>query len=497
VNEEEHEGKGNVDPDNSDTGSESATDDEEETLLRQQAELKARLKARLAELKKQRVAKLRVSVARRAAEVAALEAEVALPDSYLPAEAVTVAPVSVVTVNQTPAHSGLRPRQLAYDQSARSRKAPSAAAVAHQASIDALPDAPAVQVMVAPTVVGSGWVVAPVVTTIAPAAPPAALPTASRDVPPPKVEKFTGDDLLQNGRVENWVDAMDRWLNLSRIPPEKHLDYALAHLPSGGSAYEWVQQRRDEVAYSGKQMTWEWLRVQLIEHYAQPVGPAAMQTEWQMLRMGVKSAEGMDPGKSTRTVSSYTNRFLFYMRRLTMHSVQTTDVLVIDRYVLGIREGYQALYDAMWTAQKTPSPRFATLQEAIKAAEDAEADLAIIKLNSRGTASSASSGNSRFRGHNRFGNEALNNLQGEESSEDGEDTPSPTPSKVAPKAAAKLFGFRFISLPTDGRFKLSEKEQKMLYDQKRCYRCYEKHLLGPRNPACEKPVMKTAPKPLK
>ena len=31
----------------------------------------------------------------------------------------------------------------------------------------------------------------------------------------------------------------------------------------------------------------------------------------------------------------------------------------------------------------------------------------------------------------------------------------------------------------------------MLYDQKRCYRCYEKHFLGPHHPACEKPVMKT------
>jgi len=490
VNEEGVEGKDNVDLDGPDTDSEPATDDEEETLLRQQAELKAKM----AELKKQRVAKLRASVARRAAEVAALEAEVELPDKHLPAE--VVGPVSVVTVNQTPAHSGLRPRQLAYDQSARSKKAPSAAAVAHQASIDALPDARTVQVVVTPTVVGSSRVVAPVVTTIAPSAAPAALPTAFRHVPPHKMAEFSGDDTLQNERVENWVISMDRWLRLSHIPPEQHLDYALSHMTPGGGALEWVQQREDEVAFANRRMTWEWLRVQLIAHYAQPVGVTAMQTEWQMLRMGVKSADDTDTGKSTRTVSSYTTRFLFYMRHLTKHAVQTDDVLVIDRYVLGIREGYPALYDAIVAAQKTASPRFATLQEAITAAEDAEAELALSKLTSRGT-SSSSHRNGRFRGHNRFGGEALNNMQGDESSEDGDDTPSPTPSKAAPKAAAKLFGFRFISLPTDGRYKLSEKEQKMLYEQKRCYRCYERHLLGPRHPACEKPVVKTAPKPLK
>jgi hypothetical protein len=138
------------------------------------------------------------------------------------------------------------------------------------------------------------------------------------------------------------------------------------------------------------------------------------------------------------------------------------------------------------------------LQEAISAAEEAEADLSITKTTSRWTSSSSSSsGNSRFRGNNRFGSEAVNNLQEEDSSDEGEETPSPTPSKAASKAAAKLFGFRFIALPSDGRYKLSEKEQRMLYDQQRCYRCYEKHPLGPRHPACYKPVMKTAPKPLK
>jgi hypothetical protein len=227
------------------------------------------------------------------------------------------------------------------------------------------------------------------------------------------------------------------------------------------------------------------------------VGRAAMQAEWQALRMGVRNADALDNGKSTRTVNAYTNRFIHYLRSLTSHTVQTTEVLVIDRYVGGIREGYPALYDVMLGVQKTPSLRFATLQEAIYAAEEAEADLAISKATSRWTSSSASPGNSRFRGNNRVGSEAINNMQEEISGDEGEEAPSPTQSRAALRAAAKLFGFRFIALPSDGRYKLSEKEQRMLYDQKRCYRCYKEHPVGPRNPMCEQPVMKVAPKPLK
>jgi hypothetical protein len=491
---EEDKEQDGADLDDSDTDSELEAGDEEEALLRLQAELKAEEAA----LKKKRVAKLRLDVERRLVKVAALRAGDLVA---LPAEA--DAPIAVVTVNQTPAHSSLRPRQLAFDKSALSRKAPSAAAVAHRASVDALPDVPTVQVIVTPTVVGSGRVIAPTITTIIPAAPAAVVSTTPRGVTPPKVEKFTGDDAVQNSRVENWVEAVNRWMSLSNVAPEQYLDYALSHLPAGGSASEWVQQRKDEVAHSHKLMTWEWLQAQLIQHYSQPVGRAAMQTEWQGLRMGVRNADGANTGKATRTVAAYTNRFLYYMRALTNHSVQTTEVLVIDRYVHGIRVGYTGLYDAIMVAQRTPSPRFDTLQDAIDAAQDAEADLAIkgiVAATELSSSSSSSPGSGRFRSNRRFGSDAVNSLQGEDSYNDegrGEDSPSPAPSKAAAKAATQLFGFRFMTLPNDGRYKLSEKEQRMLYDQRRCYRCYEGHPVGPRHPVCEKPVMKTAPKPLK
>ena len=494
--EEEYvERKDDVAPDSSDIDSESGVDDEEETLLRVQAELKAEE----AELKKQRVAELRMDVERRAVRVAARKAErlVAASGDYLPAE--PSAPVAMVTVNQTPAHSGLRPRRLGYDASAMSRIVPSAAVLAHKASINALPDVPAVQVTVTPTVVGSGRVVAPTVTTIGtvPPAPHAAVPAATRDVPPPNVERFSGDDMVQNGRVENWVDAINRWLSLSKIDSALHLDYALSHLPAGGSAYEWVQQRKDEVNEAGKQLTWTWLQSELIEHYAHSVNTAALQTEWQMLKMGVWD-DSQDAGKGTRTVTAYTNRFLYFLRRLTTHSAQTTEVTVIDRYVRGIRKGYRALYDAMLAAQRAPSPRFATLQEAINAAQVAQGDLGIMQQ-TRATSAPSSAWNRRPRGNNGPTGEAMNNIQGEEGGEEGEgeESSSPTPSKAASRTAAKLFGFRFISSPNDGRYKLSEKEQKMLYDQRRCYRCYDRHPVGLLHPACQKPVMKTAPKPLK
>ena len=51
-----------------------------------------------------------------------------------------------------------------------------------------------------------------------------------------------------------------------------------------------------------------------------------MQAEWQALRMGIKGADGMDTGKSTWSVKSYTNRFFHYMRHLTGHTAQTSDV---------------------------------------------------------------------------------------------------------------------------------------------------------------------------
>jgi len=211
---------------------------------------------------------------------------------------------------------------------------------------------------------------------------------------------------------------------------------------SKGSAEAWISAREQEVAGSGKQLTWDWLQAQLIQHYALPTGAAAMQAEWQALRMGIKSADGTDTGKSTWSVRSYTNRFLHYMRQLTKHTVQTDDVLVIDRYVAGIQTGYDALYRVMLGVQKVL--RFATLQEAISAAEEAEADIAIAKIapapprprRPRRPATGRAQAELTGTAVARAATESLNSLQGEYSDEgETEETSRP------PRAKSQLNGF--------------------------------------------------------
>jgi hypothetical protein len=484
--------KGNVaDLDGSDTEPEQEAEVDEDEFLRQE---QARLKEMEATL---RTAKLRRDVERRAATVAALLAEE--DGSNAAPEA-----AAAVVVNQTPARSNLRPRVLAF-QSTVGRKAPSPAALAQQASINALPDiAPTskpVTVVVTPTIaVGSGRVSAPSVVTVVPVAPAS---VAAPRLTVPKPEKFSGDDPTQNERVESWVGEVDRWLRLSKVPPELHLDLARSYITSTGNAGEWILQKEEEAAHAGKEMTWAWLQLQLVQHYAQPSGVAAMQAEWQALRMGVwdKNAEGADKGRSTRTVKAYTNRFLHYMRRLTSDTSQTGSILVIDRYVAGIREGYEALYRVMLGVQ--PVLRFATLQEAVEAAELAEVDLAIRKTTTRTSTSSVLSspwgagGRPGGRGKDRLGTETLNNLQGEASDEGETETGSPPSRKSTKKAQVFAFVFNPATQPKDGRYELKQKEGQMLYNERRCFRCHQEHPTGRDKPPCTNPMAKTAPQSLK
>lgn len=375
--------------------------------------------------------------------------------------------------SQTPARSsGLRPRVLAF-QSTVGRRAPSAAAVAHQRSIDQLPDS-----------ISEAMHRAPVTTTFSDVRP---ITRAHVKIVTP--EKFSGEDKDQCERVENWIDEVDEWLHLSNVDPALHLDYARTLFSSKGRVRTWLRLKDDELAHANKSMTWDWLKLQLMRQYGQPSGAAAQQAEWQALRMGIKNKDGSETGgKSTWTVSAYTDLFLTYMRYLTSHTVNTTDILVIDRYVLGIKVGYDALYKAMLGVQRVL--RFETLAEAIEGAHIAEVDLNIGKASNRSSASSSSSGwptqQSRYRG-NRAPTEALNNVEGERSDEGEGDTDSPATSK------AKVYGFVFRPSPNDGRYKLKELEAKMLYDDKRCYRCYKAHLFGPGHPRCSAPVQKVPP----
>ena len=63
----------------------------------------------------------------------------------------------------------------------------------------------------------------------------------------------------------------------------------------------------------------------------------------------------------------------------------------------------------------------------------------------------------------------------------------------ASTSRAHVFGFRYSPGPDDGRYKLSEEEAKMLYDENRCYRCYGQHPVGPRHPQCKTSTQKVAP----
>ena len=463
-------------------------------LRRETAQLKAALTARVALRKAEEEAALRHERDLLLAQLAALDREEAVSTAARAATAIRMA----AAVEQTP----LRPapqRTLSF-LSTVGRKAPNAATLARQAAIERLPDYPvgsnAVNVTIAPRAANA---TVHVDHESQAAGGDKAGISANLSKTIGKPSKFSGDNAVQNERVASWVAEMNRFLRLSNVPSEMHLDVARGYITSDGSAQEWIVAREEEVAFLGKRLTWEWLQEQLIQHYAQPSGAAAMQAEWQALRMGIKSADGSDTGKSTRTVKSYTNRFLHYMRLLTSHTVQTSDVLVIDRYVAGIRTGYEALWRAMLGVQRVLT--FATLQEAIEAAEVAEAEIAIGKINGHSSTPSSyvhSGGRREGEGAGRGGGvksggrattESLNALQGEtEGEEEGQE---------AAPARTQVYGFRYNPGPDDGRHRLTEKEQRMLYDEKRCYRCYGVHPVGVGKPACTKAVQKVAPKPLK
>jgi len=405
--------------------------------------------------------------------------------------------VSVSSGTETPDRHSLRPRMLAF-QSTIGRKPPSAAALLYNAGVAKLPN-----------LVNGGSAVnrsAPpeVQAVIAPVAEPqmrASSFSHRPNVRPVQPDKFTGDDATRNERVESWIKAVNVWMDLADIRESQHLVWARSLIATASGASEWLTQRDDELNYQGKAMTWEWLQGQLIQHYGQPSGGLAMAAEWQALRMGVKNVDGSETGgKSTWTVIAYNTLFLKYMRALTSHSIQTEEIVIIDRYVNGIKVGYETLYKTMLGAQKVLW--FDTLKEAMDAAEIAEVTLTVSRIDKRSdrTASSSSSssaaGGGRFTRGKRQPTEALNNVEGSTSGEGIEGSGESAP--AAPSEPTRVFGFQYRGPgPKDGRYPCKEAEQKILYENGQCFRCQTIHPFGAHVPRCALPPCKTAPKRLK
>jgi hypothetical protein len=213
----------------------------------------------------------------------------------LPAPPPPSSDAEAVGPSQTPARSILRPRVLAF-LSTVGWRAPTAAAVAHQRSIDELPDTvPDSTPPLFPDVVHRAPLPAVVTATTIPSVSdvrPITRPNVKIVTP----EKFTGEDQDQSERVENWIDEVDEWLHLSAVDPALHLDYARTLFSSKGSVRTWLRLKDEELAHANKAMTWDWLKLQLIRQYGQPSGAAAQQAEWQALRMGVKNKDGGETG---------------------------------------------------------------------------------------------------------------------------------------------------------------------------------------------------------
>jgi hypothetical protein len=460
--------------------------------MEEMAALLTRVRAEKAALNAQL---LRDELDRELAELAALRARVhaSPPPTPLPTASGTQTPA--------PAPAALRPRVLF--ASAMGKRTPSASSVARQALIDQLPiqvvASGAASVVLNPVVAVDGSSTSHVIhgTARAAAAPVASSGSSkssgrSRPDKPTRPPLFTGDDRVQNEKVESWVRAVNNYFELACIPVQDQLKWATSLCSPTGSVDDFLMMTEEDVSSRGRVMTWDFLQAQMIGHYAHRAGRAAEEAEWSMLKMGVKpSADGKDVSKSTRTVSEYNTLFLHYLRRLSQHTSDTKDLTVIQKYVGGIRDGYPALYVMMKGVKA--SLQFDVLQDAMDEARLAEANLSIGKMEARASSSVSSwAGPRRFGGGgHRAATESLNNLQGEYSDEGGEGGETAGESKTR-----QVNNFRFIPQSDDGRYKLAEKEQQMLYTQKRCYRCYGQHPVGPRAPPCTKPVMKTAPRPL-
>jgi hypothetical protein len=169
-------------------------------------------------------------------------------------------------------------------------------------------------------------------------------------------------------------------------------------------------------------------------------------------------------------VKAYTAQFTRLMRALTPHTSLTTDLAIIDRYCEGVRIGYPALWNEMKGMHAVLS--YDTLAEAISGAQVAESALGVVKLQH--------SSSSIYRARHTT---QVNNIQTNSDDSPGvtvdnrsnSDSPPHSPVTTKGEKHHSLNAFVYRPITEEGRYKLSEAQQKMLYDQRRCYRCYESH----------------------
>lgn len=304
-------------------------------------------------------------------------------------------------------------------------------------------------------------------------------PAHMKHTPP---AKFTGDNATQNDHVEEWCDEVNIYFALTGVPEADQLTQATGLL--SGYALKWLREKKEEVDAHNRAMTWPYLEHQLIEDFGHTVGIAAQEAEWLALRMGVKNADGSTTGgKATWTVHDYTDKFTRFMRALTDHKPFSTDMLLKNRYTEGIRLGRPALYREMLGSQKVLL--YTTLSDAIAAAYVAETALSVNKILQQSHAS--------------FSNRPSHSgapMQVNHTAVYPEDTdPSPNLSTNNGRKEGqkmRLNSFVFKPITEEGRYKLNEAQQRALYDQRLCYRCYQSHAkLG----QCGKKIA-TAPKSL-
>lgn len=311
---------------------------------------------------------------------------------------------------------------------------------------------------------------------LAPAAPAIDLPepvrsssssSVHRQYKPPV--KFTGDKDTQNAAVEQWIIEVNKYMKLTRVPLNEQLEDATYLL--SGYALKWYVEKTEELEEEGLSMTWEWLQGQLIEDFGRSTGQVAERAQWAVLVMGIKNTDGTHTGgKATYTVKGYTDLFTRFMKSLTSHSILTREIVLIDRYTKGIEIGYPALWDEMKAQSKQSiDPQYVTLAEAITAAELAESALAVSKIQRSSVSSSH---------HHRAHQTRVNHM--ESTTDDSSSPPRSPVSRRRQKKPSTLTanGFAYRPVGSDeGRYRLTESEQRALYDQNRCYHCYQ-----PRHP---------------